>query len=143
MVYPDPEGAADAEFSVEDFVVNVTFVNPARDADGSWDYGILFGPTKDGDFYRVFTTSDGEWFLALGSKIIRQGKAEDLLVELRDKNTLRFVVSDDRGILFVNDRLTASFGLEAREDVRDLWLVTTNTDATDLAFLDLDVWSFP
>jgi len=143
LVYPDPDGPQEGQFAVKNFVLVATFINPPRDDDGIWDYGILFGPTTIGDNYRFTVFSTGGWLLFRGSEIDRQGDVEGLLVDFRERNTLKFIVSGDRAILYLNDELVASVRLDDREDAGQLWLVTTNKDSNEIAFLDLDVWSIP
>lgn len=143
VVYPDPDGPDDSQFAVRDCVVDVTFINPPKDDDGAWDYGILFGPTSDGGYYRMFVTSTGEWFLTLDAEIVRQGEIEGLQVDYRERNTLRFIVSGGRMILYLDNQLVASARLDQREPEGQLWLATSNKDSSDIAFLDLDVWSIP
>lgn len=141
-VYPDPNSRTKDLFTVHDFVVEVTFANPTDDPDGTWDYGVLFGPTASGDSYRAYVTSSGDWFVVLGDKSIRQGHLDDLLTGPRERNTLRLIVSGDRGVLFLNGKLATSFKVEARTGDRTLWLASTNLDINEQAFLDLSVWSF-
>ncbi|MEA2512742.1 MAG: eukaryotic-like serine/threonine-protein kinase, partial [Thermomicrobiales bacterium] len=142
-VYPDPGDEEDVGFDVEDFVVDVTFVNPEPGPDETWDYGILFGPTDKNEYYRVYARADGRWFVDLGDETLREGEARRLDLNDGEANTFRLIVSDSRGILFINDRYVGSFELGSGSSQRTVWLATTNLDGRDLAFRDLSIWSFP
>lgn len=143
LVYPDPDGPQEGQFALTNFVLVATFINPPRDDDGVWDYGILFGPTTAGDNYRFTVTSTGEWILLRGTEIERQGEVEGLLADFRERNTLRFIVYEDRALLYLNDELVTTVRLDDRDQDGQLWLATTNKDSNEIAFLDLDVWSIP
>jgi hypothetical protein len=143
QVYPDPEGADDVGFEVEDFVLDVTFKNPDPGPDGTWDYGILFESDENQELYRVYVRADGRWFVTLGSETLREGEVRRISLEQGETNTLRLIVTDGRGILYINDRFVGSFDLGARASSGKLWLSTTNLDAPDLAFFELTIWSFP
>jgi hypothetical protein len=140
-VYPDP-GDDDTGFEVEDFVLDVTFVNRPTD-DRAWNYGVLFGPAKDGAYYRIVLRSDGTWYFAIGDKTVREGEARSVNLEDGDANTFRVIVADGRGIFFLNDRFTASFDLGSREPSGKLWLATSTIDGSDIAFSDLSIWAIP
>jgi hypothetical protein len=142
-VYPDPKGEEDVGFTVADFDLVVTFVNPDPGPDGVWDYGILFGPNEDGSYDRVYVRSDGVWRVDRGGKTIREGEARRINLGEQESNTLRVIVAGGRGILFLNDRLAGSFELRDRAPTAQLWLATTNVDSErDITFLDLSIWSF-
>lgn len=140
-VYPDP-GDDDAGFEVEDFVLDVTFLNRPTD-DRPWNYGVLFGPTEDDASYRIVLQSDGTWYFALGDKTVRDGEARGAHLEDGDANTFRVIVSGGRGIFFLNDRFIASFDLSSREPSGKLWLATSTIDGSDIAFSDLSIWLIP
>jgi hypothetical protein len=140
-VYPDP-GDDDTGFEVEDFVLDVTFVNRPTD-DRTWNYGVLFGPTGDDAYYRIILQSDGTWYFAIGDETVRDGEARGVRLEDGDVNTFRVIVTDGRGIFFLNDRFTASFDLSARASSGKLWLATSTIDGSDIAFRDLSIWALP
>lgn len=141
-VYPDP-GESNSGFSVTDFVVEVTFVNPDPGDDGVWAYGILFGGADGGSEYRVFVRSDATWVVQRGAETLRESESNALNVAEGERNLVRLLVIEGRGILFVNDRYAGSFALPGLVTPDTLWLATTNLDGRDIGFLDLSIWNLP
>jgi hypothetical protein len=142
-VYPDPGDTGSVGFAVEDFVLDVTFINPDAGPDGIWDYGLMFGPTDQDEEYYLSVRSDGRWFLNLGTRTLREAETSRLRLGDGENNTLRLIVADGRGIFVINGRYAGSFAVEETAS-RQVWLATTNIDAEDdQAFLDLSIWSFP
>jgi len=139
-VYPDPEDE-DAGFDVDDFVVDVTFINPEAGPDDVWDYGVLFVPSGGDDEFRVYVTSDGRWVVSRGADTLRESKTDDLDTGGQGDNTIRLIVDGGRGTLFINGSYAGSFELRGWDGSGRLWLSTTNLDGPEQAFLDLSIWS--
>jgi hypothetical protein len=139
-VYPDP-GDDDTGFDVNDFVLDVTFVNPDAGSDGAWDYGVLFVSSSSEDEFRVYVTSDSRWVVSRGEDTLRESDAVDLNTDAEGDNTIRLIVDGGRGTLFINGRYAGSFELRGWDGAGRLWLSSTNLDGPDQAFLDLSIWS--
>ncbi|MGH2534551.1 MAG: hypothetical protein ACRDJW_19985 [Thermomicrobiales bacterium] len=90
------------DVDVQDFVAHVSFTNPYPTDEGSWDYGIEFRLTDEAH-YRLYVTSNGEWFLALGSQeILDQGEVTNLDTTEGGTNELDVVVAGDVASFAVN-----------------------------------------
>jgi hypothetical protein len=142
-VYPDLQYKRQDDYGmpVGDFVVEAVFENPTDV--GSWSYGFLFGPGDEGEFSYLAVRADGQWELVLGSTNVGGGSVEGLNVAAGESNTLRLIVNDGRGVLYVNDTFAADVAISDMPEDGKLWLATDVLDGDEITFLTVSVWCLP
>lgn len=134
----------------DNFVMNVSFVNPYSTDEGPWDFGVAFRQIEPDDEFRLVVRSDGLWNLNQRAPdedfIIQEGDVLDLL-DLRpdEGNQLTMIVFDDFGYFFLNSELVDTLDLSARLDGGEIALGTGFYTADEQAggetyYEDFAVW---
>ncbi|MGH2561271.1 MAG: hypothetical protein ACRDJH_19550, partial [Thermomicrobiales bacterium] len=108
------------DVDVQDFVAHVGFTNPYSTDEGSWDYGIEFRLTDEAH-YRLYVTSNEEWFLALGSQeILEQGEVTNLDTSEGGSNELDVVVFGDVAYFAVNGEFVTTIDVSGHTPGGDI-----------------------
>ena len=117
-----------SEVKLRNFICQVTFYNPYSMSERSWDYGIFFRDTGGNKQYRLSIRSDGYWALHFVEDptwdTITSGVLSNLDTSPSGKNTLRIVVKDTQGFLFVNDRYIDTLDVSRKQEPGDVLVAT-------------------
>lgn len=108
--------------SLRDFVAVATFINPYSPERGRWSYGIIFRHTGSNDDYKVVVTSEGEWRLYSGTKLIEKNQVMDILVDEGHVNSILLVCENKVGKLFVNRNFITTLDLSERVSEGDIMI---------------------
>jgi serine/threonine-protein kinase len=125
-----------ASVSLQNLIVEATFVNPYDVSVNAWDYGFIFRQGESNEEYRLIIRSEERW--ELNNRItdddnkIEQGQLFNLKLNGGESNTVKFIAEDQRGFLFVNDELIAQVLLSDRIDAGDVELVTAFYGETEI-----------
>ena len=102
-----------AEVSLENFIVEATFVNPYSASDYPWIMLLFF---RDG--YRVWVKSENEWGLGFWLNSVWTDGSDgqlpnkvSLLKNNGESNHLRLIASENLGCLYVNNMFVSEFSL--------------------------------
>lgn len=102
-----------AEVSLENFVVEATFVNPYSASDYPWIMLLFF---RDG--FRLWVKSDNEWGLGFWLNSVWTDGSDgqlpnkvSLLKNHGESNHLRLIASKNLGCLYVNNEFVSEFNL--------------------------------
>lgn len=115
--------------SAENFVLNVSFVNPFATTEGEWDFGVAFRQAEPDDELRLVVRSDGVWNLNNRAPdedtFIQEGDISDLL-DLRpdEGNQLTLIVIDETGYFFLNEQFVDTLDLGERVETGEIALGT-------------------
>ena len=118
-----------ADVSLKNFLVEVSFLNPYSTSAGPWDYGFLFRHEGANQQYRLIITSDKEWELYNNNgepdgTLIDSGTVPNLDTSEYGMNTIQIVAYDNYGELMVNGELTSELDLSARSTAGDIFVAT-------------------
>ena len=113
------EGFKEADVTLDDVMVEVTFTNPDTDPNQHWYYNLhlrhnwQFNADSPGPGLRVGVGSFGEWWVSgdSGLSTIASGEVSNLNLGGGRKNHLMVIVLQGRGWLFVNHTFIGAFDL--------------------------------
>ena len=117
-----------AGVSYQDVIITVGFYPPYSTDQNEWDVGIFFRDLGTNNELRLGLESDGTIFV-----IDRNGEDENYLIEeiisqpyldLNALNTLILMISDDRGVFFLNGQFIKEFEISMRMEPGDVAVVT-------------------
>ncbi|MFN8663901.1 MAG: hypothetical protein U0075_18550 [Thermomicrobiales bacterium] len=139
---------AGAGVSLEDFVAEVSFVNPAV-AGQPWDMGIAFREQPNGDHYRLTIASDGGWRYQIGTQSPISGGALPVVnFAPGAENTITLLVDGSNAAFAVNGFFVATLDASQLSGASDVWVGSgfqranvTPGAVTD--YRDLEVWALP
>lgn len=115
-----------AGLNLTDFILHVDFINPYPASETSWDFGALFRHGDADPHFRLIVTSNGNWFLSLGSgDPLQQGKVDNLNLRANGRNTLDLVVDGDIGLFSVNEEFVDILFLTEILDAGDVGIGTS------------------
>lgn len=137
-----------SEVTIENFVVEVTFLNPYNVDTVGWSHGVLFRDNEEGQ-YRVMFDSAGNWelTLVLGSEFrnIQTGVLSNVLDKKSERNTIRLAVDGDSGAFNFNGELIAQLDLSEHSGFGDVAIGTgmyefTEIDGANTPYEDLTIY---
>lgn len=139
---------AGAGVELEDFVAEVSFVNP--DAVGqSWDVGIAFREQPNGDHYRLTIASDGAWQYQIGTQApISGGVLPVVNFAPGAENTITLLVDGSNAAFAVNGFFVATLDASALSGASDVWVGSgfrraNVTVGVVTGYRDFEVWELP
>jgi len=137
-----------ADIAIENFIVEVTFLNPYNVDTVGWSHGILFRDNEQGQ-YRVIFDSAGNWelTLVLGDEFrdIQTGILSNVLDKKSERNSIRLAVDGDTGAFNFNGELIAQLDLSEHSGLGDVAIGTgmyefTEIDGANTPFEDLTIY---
>ncbi len=141
-----------ASVSLKNFIVEVRFINPYSISEGSWDIGIVFRTTENGQ-YRLVITSNGGWQLYRVEKdadvpAIAEGVLSTLDTTKDGTNWIRLICQNGWGVFYVNGAVIKELDLSAWTSLGDIWIATgllkgDEINGKSTGFQDFTVWSIP
>lgn len=139
---------AGAGVALEDFVAEVSFVNP--DAAGqSWDVGIAFREQPNGDHYRLTIASDGAWQYQIGTQAPLSGGVLPVVnFAPGAENAITLLVDGSNAAFAVNGFFVATLDASALTGASDVWVGsgfrrTNVTPGAVTGYRDFEVWELP
>jgi serine/threonine-protein kinase len=136
----------------KNFIVEVRFANPFPISEGSWDVGIVFRSTKDGQF-RLVIKSDGSWKLYsieedVNVPAIAKGKFTALDIKEGGSNWIRLICQDSWGVFYINGTVVDELDLSSWNSSGGIWVATglikgDEKNGKSTVFQDFTVWSIP
>jgi len=105
---------ADGDYSLENFIVEATFIDPYSNTIESWDYGIVM---KNSDSvyrsdYSVIVSSNNYWSYDFYSNNLAEKQLfSDKIYSINlnsEKNRMKILVFDNIGLFFLNDKFEKS-----------------------------------
>lgn len=139
---------AGAGVTLEDFVAEVSFVNP--DATGeSWDVGIAFREQPNGDHYRLTIASDGAWQYQIGTQSpISGGVLPVVNFAPGAENTITLLADGSNAAFAVNGFFVATLDASALSGASDVWVGSgfrraNVTPGAVTGYRDFEVWELP
>ena len=117
-----------ANVTIDDMMVEATFVNPYSAASNKWDYGFSLRDTAP--FIQVVVTSDRRWYLAwretptADNQRVGGGTIPTFDTGAGGRNHLRVVAIKERGWLFVNGEFVSALDLSAVAEAGDVAVIT-------------------
>ena len=138
--------------NLKNFIVEVRFVNPYSASEGTWDVGIIFRATGNGQF-RLVINSDGDWSLYnikedLSVPAIAEGTIPALDTNPDGSNWIRLICQNGWGVFYVNGTIMDELDLSAWMDPGDIWVATGMLKGDEIngkstVYQDFTVWSIP
>ena len=135
---------------LENFYLQVEFINPSDADEAAWDFGIQFRDQGDGSPYRLIVDSNGRWYLRLGiDTAVQSGTVTSLATGAGDANRLELVVTGDEAAFRLNGaELVRSLDLSERSGPGRLFVGTaffteTTVEGAVTSYRDLQVWPLP
>ena len=130
----DPsDGSIEIEYagvSIDDMMVEATFVNPYSAASNKWDYGFIFRREHTSPAIHFAVTSDRRWYLgwretpSADNQRVGGGTIPTFDTSAGGRNHLRVVAIKERGWLFVNGEFVSSLDLSAVTGAGDVAVIT-------------------
>jgi hypothetical protein len=139
---------AGAGVDLEDFVAEVSFVNPGS-ADQAWDVGIAFREQPNGDHYRLTIASDGAWQYQIGTQApISGGMLPVVNFAPGAENTIRLLVDGSNAAFAVNGFFVATLDASELSGASDVWVGSgfrraNVTPGAVTGYRDFEVWELP
>ena len=137
------------KLSVQNFIVNITFVNPySTSTVGLWDYGIFFRSKKDAE-YRLVILSDQTWTLIDNweKSYVNTNSSNMITRNAGEENTIWLIVSGEKAYLFINGAFMKRLNV-TQLGSGDIMPTTGNYAGNEkkskiTEFRDFTVWSLP
>ncbi|OGY29129.1 MAG: hypothetical protein A3J50_03695 [Candidatus Woykebacteria bacterium RIFCSPHIGHO2_02_FULL_43_16b] len=115
-----------------DLEVSATFTNPQVGLGKGWDYGFCFRDTGPNAEYRVWVAYSGHWYLGFMEEVnskrqfvcLANGVIANLDVSNGGSNTVRLLVSDKIGFLWVNGVAVTDLDLSRKTTHGDVCLAS-------------------
>ena len=126
-----------AGVSIDDMMVEATFVNPYSAASNKWDYGFSLRDTAP--FIQVVVTSDQRWYLAwretpaANNQQVGGGTIPTFDTSAGGRNHLRVVAIKERGWLFVNGEFVSALDLSDVTGAGDVAVITGAFEGGEVA----------
>jgi hypothetical protein len=139
---------AGAGVELEDFVAEVSFVNPEV-AGQAWDMGIAFREQPNGDHYRLTIASDGAWQFQIGTQAPLTGGALPVVnFAPGAENTITLLVDGSNAAFAVNGFFVATLDASELSGASDVWVGsgfrrTNVTPGAVTDYRDFEVWELP
>lgn len=139
---------AGAGVSLEDFVAEASFVNPA-DANQLWDIGLAFREQPNGDHYRLTIAADGAWQYQIGTGApISGGVLPVVNFAPGAENTITLLVDGANAAFAVNGFFVATLDASQLGGASDVWVGSgfrraNVTPGVVTAYRDFEVWELP
>ena len=139
------------DVNLQDFMLDMTFINPYSASTGSWDYGFYFRYTSN-EVYAIVLMSNKGWILTdntnNGSKTVISGTIPSLNVNAGESNKISFICSGTQGLLYVNDNFISILDLSNLTSTGSITLGSGFYSGDAIAgystsFKDLSVWTIP
>ncbi len=137
------------KLSVQNFIVNITFVNPFdKSTVGNWDYGIFFRTKKDAE-YRLVILSDQTWTLIdkWNDRYVNTSSSNMIAKDAGEENTIWLIVAGEKAYLFINGAFMKRLNvtqLESGDIMPATGIYYGNAkDSKTTEFHDFTVWSLP
>ena len=142
----DPsDGSIEIEYagvSIDDMMVEATFVSPYSAASNKWDYGFFIrdqGNDSTGSFIQVVVTSDQRWHLmwretpSADNQRVGGGTIPTFDTSAGGRNHLRVVGIKERGWLFVNGEFVSALDLSDVTGAGDVAVITGAFEGGEVA----------
>ncbi|MCA9876208.1 MAG: hypothetical protein KC442_00440, partial [Thermomicrobiales bacterium] len=140
---------AGAGVSLEDFVAEVTFINPAAADDQPWDMGLAFREQANGDHYRLTIAADGAWRFQIGTQAPLSGGVLPVInFGAGAENTVTLLVDDANAAFAVNGFFVATLDASALSGASDVWVGSgfrrqNVRPGAVTEYRDFEVWQLP
>jgi hypothetical protein len=138
-----------ADITIDNFVVEVIFVNPYDPEPTGWSHGIFFRDQGDSQ-YRLIFDSFGGWELTLVDAgeftTLQSGTLGLIRNEKSERNTIRLAADGANGLFSFNGEIVAVLDLSALRDAGEIAVGTgmyTGTEVTEAVtgYEDFTIWS--
>jgi hypothetical protein len=139
---------AGAGVALEDFVAEVSFVNPDS-AGQPWDMGIAFREQPNGDHYRLTIASDGAWQYQIGTRSpLSGGMLPVVNFAPGAENTVTLLVDGANAAFAVNGFFVATLDASELAHPSDVWVGSgfrraNVTPGAATGYRDFEVWELP
>jgi hypothetical protein len=113
---------------LSNFIIEATFQNPYSVYEGNWSVGFMVRTISEDTFYAVVLSSDGYWDHILRTSTGRDGVLmtygyTNVILKENGTNTMKVVIHDERGLLFVNNNFMGEIDIKDIIDSGDIYLI--------------------